>query len=154
MTIVGQRSYWRSTRLMCRLWQWNGVVLRSPSAAIVVGCHWYASSFVHQLCTLLSSQSVFGRSQVIGKADTIHSAQGVTVGRGQALKHVLLKWSRSRRQIPWPVLYWGELRKGYHCHGSSWPTVRTRCTINRSVATNCFCTIAWLPLTPLSIHNW
>ena len=31
---------------------------------------------------------------MIGKADTIHSAQGVTVGRGQALKHVLLKWSR------------------------------------------------------------
>ena len=79
---------------MCRLWQWNGVVLRSPSAAIVVGCHWYALFFVHQLCTLLSSQSDFGRSQVIGKADTIHSAQGVTVGRGQALKHVLLKWSR------------------------------------------------------------
>ena len=24
----------------------------------------------------------------------------------------------------------------------------TRCTINRSVAANCFCTIAWLPLTP------
>ena len=31
--------------------------------------------------------------QVCGKADTVHSAQGVTVGRGRALERCLLMWS-------------------------------------------------------------
>ena len=40
-----------------------------------------------------------------GKADTVHSAQGITIGRGQALTRCLLMWN-AKMEALWPGIFY------------------------------------------------
>ena len=55
-------------------------------------------------------KDVYGIPLCCGKADTVHSAQGVTIGRGKALERCLLYWSLDA-EGKWPgVFYVGASR--------------------------------------------
>jgi hypothetical protein len=49
--------------------------------------------------------SRFGLPLVCGKADTVHSAQGITIGRGQALTRCLLIWN-ANMEARWPGIFY------------------------------------------------
>jgi len=46
-----------------------------------------------------------GLPLVCGKADTVHSAQGITIGRGQALTRCLLMWN-AKMEALWPGIFY------------------------------------------------
>jgi hypothetical protein len=46
----------------------------------------------------------FGLPLVCGKADTVHSAQGITIGRGHALERCLLVWN-AKMESRWPGIF-------------------------------------------------
>ena len=47
----------------------------------------------------------FGLPLVCGKADTVHSAQGITIGRGHALERCLLVWN-AKMESRWPGIFY------------------------------------------------
>ena len=47
----------------------------------------------------------FGLPLVCGKADTVHSAQGITIGRGHALERCLLVWNK-QMEAKWPGIFY------------------------------------------------
>ena len=84
-----------------------------------------------------------------GKADTVHSAQGVTVGRGKALQQCLFKWSLKAEHRTPGLFYTGASRaKDITCFALDGPlSIRDAQSIGVShTHTHTLTLNVWLPL--------